>query len=402
MKVVNRFNLIFSLSFVLLSLGQFVNLKFIGLTSNSFYLFDFYIIMQALFGVIYLAAHFKRVPISYTTISLILFTVFALITLGINNVINNYDDLSSQAFYLVRWASYLIVSFFISVLVQNKKLQLNFIYKVIVLSAFALTCIGFIQLFILPDFTVLDPIYGWDPHKGRLASTFFDPNFAAAYINISLGILLGLFYYQNYEVFSKKILLIQFVVLCIGLFLTFSRSGWGMFVVILGIYGLLKYRWLLLFSFLLAFFAYFAIPRVQTRLSGIADPSDSAHFRLISWSNAVEVFKSSPVIGVGFNSYRQAQKNFNFISPGKEGGNSGAGTDSSLLFVLATTGISGLSIFILGILTSFIRSVNRFKVGGLIPLVILVSLILESNFINSLFYPQIMFTWLIFAQVETT
>ncbi len=391
-----------SLAFLLLTLGQLVNFKLYGLSSTSFYLFDVYLLSCGLVSILYLVSNYNHVIITRVTFLFLFFTLIASFSLVSNNVVNTYADLAFQAFYLIRWVSYFTTAVFIGHLIRSRLLSVRYIYKQSILSAVFLVLAGFLQLYLLPDFTVLDPIFGWDPHKGRLASTFFDPNFVAAYIVVALTICLGLFYYQNYTVFSKKTLGGMFVLLCIGLLLTFSRSGWGMFVIVMSIFGVLKYRMLLVYSAVLALLAYVAVPRVQTRLAGITDPSDSAHYRLISWTNALEVYKSSPVIGVGFNAYREVQKDLSYIVPGSDGGNAGAGTDSSILFVLATTGLVGAGLFSLGYLSAIARHSTKWRTGGLIPAAVLLSLLFESNFINSLFYPQILFLWLILAHLETS
>jgi O-antigen ligase len=162
-----------------------------------------------------------------------------------------------------------------------------------------------------------------------------------------------------------------------------------MFAVIVLIYGLLKNRLLLLTAILIAFLAYFAVPRIQTRLSGVTDPADSAAFRIISWNNALTIFKDNSLIGIGFNTYRYVQKDYEFIDDSPSSINSGAGADSSLLLVLATTGIIGTILF----LTSFAFALKENK--ETVTLAVMGSLLVHSLFVNSVFYPQIMFVWVV-------
>jgi len=141
----------------------------------------------------------------------------------------------------------------------------------------------------------------------------------------------------------------------------------------------------------LAFASYRLIPRVQTRLTGITDPSDSARFRLISWKNTLGFVKDNPIIGVGFNTYRFAQERkglFDITNP--LGGHSGSGADSSLLLVLATTGVIGFISYISIHLFSIFRGIQE-KAPPF--LAISFSLLAESNFINSLFYAPILLVW---------
>ena len=149
--------------------------------------------------------------------------------------------------------------------------------------------------------------------------------------------------------------------------------------------GLMRARWLVALALVAVFLTYFAVPRVQTRISGITDPTDSAAFRLVSWGNAWEIAKDNLALGVGFNSFRFAQQDYGFFDAGTLGGNAGSGSDSSFLLVLATTGVLGFLVFSL----SYI-----FPAKNLILLPILSGLFLQTQFINALFYPQIMFLWL--------
>jgi len=249
-------------------------------------------------------------------------------------------------------------------------------------------------LAVLPDFAVLDKSLGWDPHKNRLTSTFFDPNFTGGYLSLSLGMALGALLLKKLK-FTFWEICIFIVIPASALFLTFSRSSWAMFAVTLFLLGLLRVRKLLLLGVVLAFFAYFAVPRVQTRISGVTDPADSAAFRLVSWKNSIEIAKDHLGLGVGYNAYRYAQYDYGFFEAGKLGGNAGAGSDSSLLFVLATTGVTGLFFFLLGLATFFVRSRDEIdRDWKIIIFALFCGLLLQSQFINSLFYPQILFFWI--------
>jgi O-antigen ligase len=228
-------------------------------------------------------------------------------------------------------------------------------------------------------------MFEWDPHKNRLASTFFDPNFTGAYLVICATLL---FKYLHKK---RRLALLSLLILILGIFLTFSRSSWAMFAFVILVYGLFRYRWLLLASLLLGFSAYFFVPRVQTRLSGATDPADSAHFRIISWNNTWTIAKDNLLTGVGFNAFRYSQRDYGFLDVDNFNKHSGAGSDSSLLFVLVTTGVFGLVVFLCGF-------TEIFKTSGdnrLLLLAVVGGLFLHSLFVNSLFFPQIMFLWLI-------
>ena len=122
----------------------------------------------------------------------------------------------------------------------------------------------------------------------------------------------------------------------------------------------------------------------------------SASERLISWHNGVNIFTKNPIVGVGFNNYRDALRQENALKLySADGGNAGAGVDSSFLFILATTGILGfLSFLSFWVLTLYNLIRDYKKKRELISLVfisIILGFSINSQFINSLFYPPIMF-----------
>ncbi len=384
-------------------LAQLVNLKFFGLGAiGNFYLFDIAVLLFCVLGIIFFVNYKLPVHISTVTLLFSFFTLWALFSLVINNISHSYGGFFPQFFYLVRWASYFLASLLVVNLIRLKLFSFNMLLKSIIVSGLLLTLLGFIQLIILPDFTVLPEAFGWDPHKNRLASTFFDPNFTGAFIVAAITVCFGLFYENKDTVFKKRTLLLLLSLLTLGLFFTFSRSAWGMMGVVILVFGVLKYRLLLVLSLVVAFATFFAVPRVQTRLTGITDPSDSAHFRIISWKTALNVFETSPVFGVGFNSYRASQKELGLFQPGDLGGNSGAGADSSFLFILATTGLIGVLFFYGAYSLAIVSTLRTLPKGGIYCFAVLTALFLESTFINSIFYPQLLFVWLPFALSENS
>ncbi len=363
-------------------------------------MFDLIACLFALFSIFVFLRNFKSIDLTFTFFAFFSFTVWAAISLVRSQIVYGFEDFAFQLFYLIRWVIYLISAVGVVFMIQSSLLNYYWFLKLLMLCGLVLSIAGFIQLFLLPDFTVLDPVFGWDPHKNRLASTFFDPNFTGAFLVCTLSIYLGLVYVRKLRVLQDySFTFLFFLIPITALFLTFSRSAWGMFAIVVLIFGVLKYRILLAVFFALCFLVYFAIPRVQTRLSGITDPADSAHFRLESWGNALKVAQSDPIFGVGFNSYRYAQKELGFFSAGDTGGNSGAGADSSFLLILATTGIVGTGLFATGYLAAILNAFKHRKSGGIISFSILVALLFESIFTNSLFYPQILFVWLVYSLI---
>ena len=382
----------FYITLFLLSLNQLSVLSKSG--GVSVYLFDISVILFSLFGTCYFLILKKSFKIPRYAYFYIIFLLPAGISLFLSSVELPTGKILTGFFYLLRYFSYLLSGVVVYNMVDKRLLSKKRIEDAFILSGIFIAIAGFIQLILLPDFTILDPSLGWDPHKNRLASTFFDPNFVGAYFVICLAVLLERIFPDKGTKGSSKTGFYTYfclIVILIGLILTFSRSAWGMMGIVVLAYGVFRSKVLLLVAFFTAFLAYFAIPRVQTRISGTTDPADSASLRIVSWGNTVRIIKDNIWTGVGFNTYRYAQEKYGFLTPDQDEIHSGAGSDSSLLLVFATTGILGFLIYFVAFLFPIIDSLKKRYLGWLVILSILISLLIESQFINSLFYPQIMF-----------
>lgn len=369
-------NLIPFVIWLSLSLGQFSSL------GGGVYIFDLLIFGLGLAGLVYRLRISKKLYLPKIYLLLSGFCVLAFISIILNPLSLADDEMTQSAGYLIRLVGYLLSGIVIFNL-NSADSESSFWRKFLVWSAVFVSVAGFIQLLVLPDLETLSPMLGWDPHKNRLVSTFFDPNFVSGFIVIAL-----------FVVFDQKFFLKPAVIgiLLSALLLTFSRSGWAMFGISVLVYGLLKDRRLVTLAALLAFSAYFFVPRVQTRLSGTTDPADSAKYRLISWANAIKIYKEHPVFGVGYNSYKFAQLQSGTLTVDEAGARSASGADSTLLLVLATTGLVGFTVFVSALIG---LSLWLWKNIFVAELAILAGVLVHSLFVNSLVYPQIMFALLV-------
>ncbi|MBI2414679.1 O-antigen ligase family protein [candidate division WWE3 bacterium] len=380
--------ILFKLSLFTLCLGQLAILARLG--DFKLYVFDLVVSLYAVLGCYLFIVVKKNFYIGKPYVYFIFFVAWAILTLpfGLTNL--NDSQVLASIFYLARFIIYLV-----AVLVTSNLLKMNILGQKTFLthlfnSSLFIAVAGFVQLILIPDFTKLDPILGLDPHKNRLASTFLDPNFAGGYLSLVVAIAIGSYLFEFYRWDIKRFILYILIPIS-AIFLTFSRSSWAMLAVSIFIYGIFKSRVLLILSLLIIFGAYFAVPRVQTRISGITDPADSAAFRLTSWQNAISISKDNLLFGVGYNTYRYIQRDYGFIEAGESGGNSGAGADSSLLLVLATTGLVGFVFFVFPIFKVVLEAF--FVKWNLVLISVFGSLLLHSQFVNSLFYPPMLFIW---------
>lgn len=293
----------------------------------------------------------------------------------------------SGGLYLLRFIIYSL-SFLVGFYVVKSK-NLNLLFKTIIYSVLGFAVLGMLQILIFPDISMLTDL-GFDPHKNRMVSTLLDPNFLGIILNISLILSL---YFLTLEKKLKWVIITGF--LGISIFLTFSRSAYLAFLIPIIVFGIFKLKKLLVISAVVIALLFLFIPQFNQRVIGAFQVDKSASERIGSWRRGLVVFNQYPVLGVGFNNLRSAySKNnlFKVFSP--DGGHSGAGVDSSFILVLATTGVIGGAIYLsfwLTILYKLIRYrklINRSL--NLTILSLILALVINSQFINSLFFPPVM------------
>lgn len=347
-------------------------------------------------------------------------------------------DLSGW-FYLLRFAIYSSAAYLTYHLVKTKILGTGEFITLLKIISLTLAILGFFQLLFFPDLEVISYL-GYDPHKYRLFSTFLDPNFLGTFLSFSFAI-------QVTDLVSKKFLtpfaftkenkwqIISTVISGIAILLTFSRSAYLMTGIAVLIILTSKSYKLLTGFLLLGLILYLVFPPFSDRIRGAINIDKSAGERFSSWEKGLVIFQENPLLGVGFNNIRNYSQQSNLLKTfSPDGGNSGAGIDSSLIFILATTGLIGFISFITLLIKLIIDQVSSSTAGieafytlefkpfkfmdnvtklpgfgrwyregqarslksnflSLPILALTLGLLANSFFINSLFYPQIMFIW---------
>lgn len=359
-------------------------------------------------------------------------------TIGILSLLFSLD--LSGWFYLLRFVIYSSLFYVTYHLVKARILGLGEFLTLVKYISLTLAVIGLIQIIIFPDLEVLSAI-GYDPHKYRVFGTFLDPNFLGAFL--SFGFALSILELTLKKVLKikdflneNKWLIVSTFILGLTILLTFSRSAYLMSVAAIIIILAVKNIKLLGVFLVGLLILYFIFPPFNERIQGAINIDKSANERFSSWDRGLIIFQENPILGVGFNNIRNysQQRNLTKIYS-VDGGNAGAGVDSSLIFVMATTGLVGFLVFVLFIFKlfvdmvinltekmaafynlqfspiKFIKRVLEVPVIGKwyrtngpaaqiksnylsLPLFALtIGLLINSIFINSLFYPQVMFIW---------
>ncbi len=287
-----------------------------------------------------------------------------------------------SALYPLRWTIYFLLYF----VFLSGKSKLN-IRKWLIGVTLAVVISGLVQYRFLPD-TVFLSAYGWDDHYYRLIGTFLDPGFTG--IILVLGLLL-IFDARGYlDWFRRKWR--YFLVLgssYLAMALTYSRASYLSYLAGFAVFSFYrKSAKLFLIAAVILAVTLPLLPRVHgegTRL----ERENSVIGRLNNWRETVLVWTKAPVFGVGFDAYRYATK-----APLTS--HAGAGADSSLLFVLATTGLIGLFAYS-GVLWSLWKRGNK----SLLFTASLAAVLVNSWFNNTLFYPFVIeWLWILLAATD--
>ena len=370
------------LSFPIAEIGRFQFPNGVAFSVN-----DVFLAALIIFWGVYHLLNKNKIKKDILTKPILVFISVAFISLVLNIPHLSASNFLVSLLYLLRWAMY--VSLYFIVREFDKKFR-NKIPYLMLFSGMIVVIAGFAQYFFYPSLRNLYYL-GWDEHLYRMFSSFLDPNFAGTFFVIFFIFILGLIYkYIKEGLINKAVSLsILNIFVLIAVYLTYSRSALVMLVISVSVFLFLIKKWkLIVFALAGLLLIVFILPKsFQTEGTNFLRTFSSGQ-RIESSQIALKIFSSSPVFGVGFNAYRYAQNKLGLNNQVWETTHSGAGTDNSFLFVLATSGIFGLVSYLYLIykiftLTKINTDNNAFS---LMLFASLSGLIFNSFFINSLFY----------------
>ena len=355
-------------------LGELGKFPFGG--NNSIGVIDVLVSLTVGFLVVWQVGIQKKIVLQREFKILIGFWVISLISLILSGRI--YGGL-----YLVRFMLYSSLFWVGFNLIKSKVITVDNLFSKIILSGVILSILGFIQLLVFPNLAFLE-IFGFDPHQNRVVSTFLDPNFLGCFLSICFLVSL----YQFFEK-KQKIFLLWATIFLVTIFFTFSRSAYLMVLIESLIFSFLRAKKVIFILILVGITSYFFVPQFNERINGAFSIDKSASERFYSWSAGWEIFKKNPILGVGFNNISSALDNYNLYQVHQnQFTHSASGVDSSFIFVLATTGIVGFLVYISFWVLLLGKVIHR--EARVLVLAIIIALFVNSQFINSLFYPEIM------------
>ncbi|MCL4338981.1 O-antigen ligase family protein [Patescibacteria group bacterium] len=298
-----------------------------------------------------------------------------------------------SSLYIIRIFSYF--SIYISVrhlLAKNKISTSRFIYLLTV-SGITLAIAGWLQYFLYPDLRNLYYL-GWDPHYKRIFSTILDPNYLGLILVLTFVALFSSLPRPLWKKDTKiKIFsLIPSIFIFFTIMFTYSRSAFSSFLTAAAYYSLAQKKYIIIGGcVIILFLAAFLLPKPGgegvnlKRLYSIQE-------RLINWQEGLGIFLKYPLLGIGFDTLRYTNPNVkntqlnNTIISQNVPNHSAGGLDNSLIFVAATTGILGLTAYLLFLIMAFNKSI-------LVSRISLLAIFVHSLFLNSLFFPPVLI-WL--------
>lgn len=297
----------------------------------------------------------KLAKYHYLSTPILVFFILAFISLLLALPVYGWQAVLVGGMYLARWLVYSL--FFASIVQLIKSSQIK---KILLTMGILTAILGLAQYLVFPDIRSL-AVSEWDPHYYRVVGTFLDPGFTGLILVFTLILLENVSFW--------------WVITYLALALTYSRASYLAFLVSMAYLAWKKKGWKFFFQILLLFTVTVTIlPRAPDGEGVKLERTNSIQARIDSWTTAWKIYAQHPVVGAGFNVYRYAQG-------ASLKSHAGAGADSSLLFVAATTGTLGLLAYLW-----YLKRLSQFPISSFyFP-----ALLVHSLFLNSLFYPAVM------------
>lgn len=388
------------LSFPIAEIGRFQLSNGIAFSIN-----DAFLIVLVIFWIGYRLLNKKKINKNSLTKPIFIFIGIALISLILNISHLSVMNFLVAFMYLLRWTMYTLIFFIVREFDKKFKTQIPYL---LLFSGFATVLMGYAQYFFYPNLGNLFYL-GWDEHLYRMFSSFLDPNFAGAFFVIFFmySIIFVINYSMN-KTWIKFLITGLISLLTFGaIYLTYSRSAFIMLIVSTVTFLILKGRKkLILVSVLIMFLFVFLSPRSFKTEGTNLLRTVSSEARITSMKQGLYIFEKSPVFGVGFNAYRYAQNRYlGLDNIYWQTTHSGAGTDNSFIFVLATTGIIGFTAYLYLLYKMLYFSKINLKKNkfAIILFSSLVGLMANSVFINSFFYVLILeWVWILAGLTENS
>ncbi|MCX6794217.1 MAG: O-antigen ligase family protein [Candidatus Gottesmanbacteria bacterium] len=326
--------------------------------------------------------HAKRMPRAKLITPIAVFIVTGVVSLVMNYWRFPLPSLLAGSLYLVRWTLYA----FLYIFVLQGNSDIKFWLKGLYIVGIGFGILGLIQFFLYPDLRNLMYL-GWDPHYYRLFSTLLDPNFMGIILVFTLLLGFGLLT-KKHRLWFIAGQLVAFT----ALLLTYSRSSFLALGAAIVVWACMRKQWKLFIALFVFAALIFILPKTSGSTLNLTRP-DSSFARVGNWQESLQLIIKAPVFGYGFDTLR-------YVRPAEAVSKAAAGLDSSILFILATTGLAGLAAYTYLVISLFGAGNRAHKTFYIATLS---ALLVHSVFVNSMFYPWVMiWIWILTGAMEKT
>ncbi|HKZ34639.1 MAG TPA: O-antigen ligase family protein [Patescibacteria group bacterium] len=377
--------LIFTLGcyFFFFPFGQLLRIQ-TPFSSVPFFVPDLFVLLFSLSGLLLFRKKHLKVPGLLPGMG---FFLVAFVSLGFSLQVFSMNQVTIGSLYLLRFIAYFLMYPTVIILLQNGLLRTRTLSLFLFFSAVGFLFSVGIQMFFAADFRSMVQ-YGWDPHIGRVLGSFFDPNYAGGFL-VFLQLFFLSFFWEEKKKAVRILMLILLLVSYICFFYAFSRSSYLMYLMSFLVVGLVRSWKVLLVAVTVFLLSLQIVPRSSERIVGAVERDVTSVARTNSWERGLLFVSERPILGWGFNMTRYTHQKYGYEEIAASHG--GSGIDSSLLFVLVTTGVFGLALYTfvwVEVVEGVFREVKNspFAVAALAGVI---GLFLHSLFVNSLFYPEI-------------
>lgn len=302
------------------------------------------------------------------------FVVVAVLSLFSATLFLKSSEIGPASLHLVRFIIFSMLAVLVPFYESFKKRALLLLWG----SGVGVALLGILQYFLYPNLRNLSYL-GWDPHQYRIFSTLFDPNFVG--IIVVLTFILHGYILTELPEWAKRV---GFTAIVIALPLTYSRGSWIAWFV--GLFVRAIYRKEIVQIVMWAIAAAILLPFLpQPGGEGVnLLRTISIESRIANSRDAINIFLSSPLLGVGFNTLGDMN------------------IHNSWLFILATTGILGFVSFGWIWWNALGGDDDKTSSHPLKELLFIsfVAVGVHSLFDNSLFYPHVMlWMWVLIGYI---
>jgi len=341
----NNFNLLLSFFWILVIISASFSFKIfidnIGNESLFIKFDDIALIFLMLFSLIKI----KEWKTTSLDLPIIIFILFCIISIFRGILINSIPSLSISILYLLKIIHYLLLFYFMFNFL-NKKEDALFYLRIVFITAVLIGIYGIIEHFYrYPYYPFTYPFFYRIYERGYF---YYEAKHFATYLMFISSLIFGLLVFNNKDLLKKVGLIAVFLLLCIPLFWTYSRSTYIALVLsLLVISGMRSKKVFTITAILFLLFLLFLPPSIKDRIYSIKTAllsdnpySSSFAYRVQYMRYAFETIKQYPLLGIGLAARNRVFYENQFIMFISEIGLLGLLPFMSIILIILKTAIS--------------------------------------------------------------